>query len=396
MGDWSSTCTLRSSEQRTVSASTPGRDTSHPPFTALGSPSATHLWAPCAPLRSTPPPKKEPFTSGRPGGLSWTLLPFQRRQPREPGCGDRSPCLPGFASPSYFPSRSFSLPQGIASRAALQPCFMPQPLIGSAYFGASHLWRPPKRPTTFGSRSLPVCAFRHRSGESAIPRYGPARCLPVSPFGSSHEGPTVRSRPAVVERSRSGASPMRPNPDGRCPAHPSILKPATEVARPESFRGPPPEGGEEGVTRTCLRLPVSSTQPRAHSPLPSRPPPGQRPGFWSRGVVCEPSLPSTEQGTVASEEAPSPPAGGRAVRLQILVPGDSAPTSPTSPSYKRSADRAPPGGRAGRGDRRRCQTPGTDVSRRQEAMGSRPHCEAAILLPWGNLPLVELGQQAKK
>jgi hypothetical protein len=37
---------------------------------------------------------------------------------------------PGFASPSTFPSRGFSPPQGFASRNSLWPCFMPLPLIG--------------------------------------------------------------------------------------------------------------------------------------------------------------------------------------------------------------------------------------------------------------------------
>lgn len=37
--------------------------------------------------------------------------------------------LPGFASPSTFPSRGFSPPQGFASCTASWPCFMPQPLM---------------------------------------------------------------------------------------------------------------------------------------------------------------------------------------------------------------------------------------------------------------------------
>lgn len=37
---------------------------------------------------------------------------------------------PGFASPSTFPSRGFSPPQGFTSCDTLWPCFMPLPLLG--------------------------------------------------------------------------------------------------------------------------------------------------------------------------------------------------------------------------------------------------------------------------
>jgi hypothetical protein len=39
------------------------------------------------------------------------------------------PVIPGLTSPSTFPSRGFSPPQGFASYTASWPCFVPQPLM---------------------------------------------------------------------------------------------------------------------------------------------------------------------------------------------------------------------------------------------------------------------------
>jgi hypothetical protein len=61
-----------------------------------------------------------------------SFAPFQRHQIRQPGYSPHRSrlSLPGFASPSSFPSQGFSPPQGLTSRVSLQPCFMLLPLIG--------------------------------------------------------------------------------------------------------------------------------------------------------------------------------------------------------------------------------------------------------------------------
>jgi hypothetical protein len=61
-----------------------------------------------------------------------SFAPFQRHQIRQPGYSPHRSrlSLPGFASPSTFPSQGFSPPQGFTSRVSLQPCFMLLPLIG--------------------------------------------------------------------------------------------------------------------------------------------------------------------------------------------------------------------------------------------------------------------------
>lgn len=43
---------------------------------------------------------------------------------------DRGLGHPGLTSPSIFPSRAFSAPQGFASHDLLRPCFMPLPPVG--------------------------------------------------------------------------------------------------------------------------------------------------------------------------------------------------------------------------------------------------------------------------
>lgn len=110
-------------------------------------------------------PKKVLVALSSPRGLSWAFFPFQRHQLCEPGCGDLSLCLPEFASPSFFPSRSFSLPQGFTSHIPLQPSFILLPLIG---FYTLELYAFSPSPggdvLPLGVASRPVCAFEHRSG----------------------------------------------------------------------------------------------------------------------------------------------------------------------------------------------------------------------------------------
>jgi len=53
----------------------------------------------------------------------WDFVSLRRHQPQKPG-----PL--GFTTPNTFPSRCFSHPQGFASPATLQPCFMLLPSMG--------------------------------------------------------------------------------------------------------------------------------------------------------------------------------------------------------------------------------------------------------------------------
>lgn len=59
------------------------------------------------------------------------FAPLRRLKSWKPG-------FPGFASPSTFPSRRFSRPQGFASPTTLQPCFVLLPPLGFRLQSFSH------------------------------------------------------------------------------------------------------------------------------------------------------------------------------------------------------------------------------------------------------------------
>lgn len=66
-----------------------------------------------------PPPDK-------PAAALLGFLPFQRIQPRKPGCL-------GFASPDTFRLQGFAPSCRFASSAAFRPCFMPVTLLGFSF-----------------------------------------------------------------------------------------------------------------------------------------------------------------------------------------------------------------------------------------------------------------------
>lgn len=142
------------------------------------------------------------------------FAPFQRHQMRKLGSSPHQVKMcrtgPGFTSPSPFPSRGFSPPQGIASRVPLRPCFMPQPLIGSW-----NRWSVPPPGTSEEANYLQVTftvpVVSPAAEASVEPRTsrGPARCLSASTFQPVHKGLVFGHHLAVGERSRSGCLTIR-------------------------------------------------------------------------------------------------------------------------------------------------------------------------------------------
>jgi hypothetical protein len=111
--------------------------------------------------------------------------------------------LPGFASPSSFPSRCFSHPQGFTSCVSLQPYFMLLPLIGFAPSEFFPRWKPQPSPARYppGITRRLICEGAwagHNQPKLIVTRQTPSstsRCLcpfqdPIQPW-SDHLNETV-------------------------------------------------------------------------------------------------------------------------------------------------------------------------------------------------------------